>query len=80
MYRCSLLSSMLAAAHVACDSEWVTVSFYSAFWMSTEIVYWQIYLVVAWLVSRETAAVSAQVLCTSHNNAPDYSVTSFKAA
>ena len=35
--------------------------------------------VVAWLVPRETAAVSAQVLCTpcTFNHAPVYSVTSF---
>ena len=34
---------------------------------------------LAWLVPCETAAVSAQVLCTPFNNAPVYSVTSFKA-
>jgi len=47
-------------AHVApCDFEWVTVSFYSAYiLLPTEVVYWQHSLVVAWLVPRETAAVS----------------------
>jgi len=42
------------------------------------LVYWQRYLVVTWLVPRETVAVSAQVLCTSYSQAPLYSVTSFK--
>ena len=31
--------------------------------MSTEVVYLQLYLVVTWLVPRETAAVSAHVVC-----------------
>ena len=39
--------------------------------------YLQRYLVVAWLVPRETAAVSAHVLCTPYTHAPIYSVTSF---
>ena len=34
-------------------------------------------LVVTWLVPHETAAVSAQVLCTPYNHAPDYSVILF---
>ena len=38
-----------------------------------------LFLVVAWLVPRETAAVSVQVLRTPFNYAPVYSVTSFKA-
>ena len=46
--------------------------------ISTEVVYWQPSLVLAWLVPSETAAVSAQVLCTPFNRAPVYSVTSFK--
>ena len=36
-------------------------------------------LVVTWLVSRETVAVSGHVLCTPYNHAPVYSVTLFKA-
>ena len=39
--------------------------------------YLQRYLVVAWLVPRETAAVSAHVLCTPYTHAPIYSGTSF---
>ena len=39
--------------------------------------YLQCYLVVAWLVPRETAAVSAHVLCIPYTHAPVYSVTSF---
>ena len=49
------------------------------FLISTEMVYFTAYLVVAWPVPRETAAVSARVLCTPFNHAPIYSVTSFKA-
>ena len=37
------------------------------FWISTEAVYLQRCLVVTWLVPRETAAVSAHVLCTPCN-------------
>ena len=78
-------------AHFACDSKWVTVFFYSAFLfifilcvcvcvcLSPEVVCQQRYWVVAWLVPRETAAVSAQALCTPCNHALVYSVTSFKA-
>ena len=40
---------------------------------------WHHCLVVTWLVPRETAAVLAQVLCTSNSHAPVYSVTLFKA-
>ena len=32
-----------------------------------------------WCHVKLLAAVSAQVVCTSHNHAPVYSVTSFKA-
>ena len=35
--------------------------------------------VAAWLVPRETAAVSGHVLCTPYNEAPVYGVVSFKA-
>ena len=40
-------------------------------------MYWQCYLVVAWLVPRENAAGSAHVLCTPYSHATLYSVTSF---
>ena len=43
------------------------------------MVYWQRCVVVTWLVQRETAAVSAQVLCTPYNHAQVHSVTSLKA-
>ena len=42
----------------------MTVSFYSAFWISTEVVYLQRFLVVTWLVPRETAAISARSIYT----------------
>ena len=38
--------------------------------VSTEVLYWQRYLLVAWLVLRETAAVSAQVMCTPLTHTP----------
>ena len=50
------------------------IFFIAHFFKSNEVVYWQCYLVVTWLVLRETAAVSAQVLCTPYNHAPVYSV------
>ena len=46
--------------------------------VSTEVVYWQRCLVFAWLVPYETAAVSAQILCTPHNHAPVYNAILFK--
>ena len=59
-------------------NEWL--SFYSTFVLiSTEVVHLQCYLVGTRLVPRQTAAVSAHVLCTSYNHAPAYSVTSFGA-
>ena len=42
------------------------------------MVYLQRYLVVAWLVPRETAAISAHVLCMPSNHAAVYSVTAFQ--
>ena len=51
--------------HVACDS-----AIYLFIYLSTEVVYWQRYWVVAWPLPRETAAVSANVLCTPFNHAP----------
>ena len=47
-------------------STWVT-SFYSAF---LNIHYSGVVTALAWLVPRETAAVTAQVLCTPYNHAP----------
>ena len=38
-------------------NDWL--AFYSTFWISTQVVYLQRFLVVTWLVPRETAAVSA---------------------
>ena len=60
---------------VACDSIWVTVALHSAVLNIHEMLYLQRCLVVTWRVSRETAAVSAQVLCTPYNHSPVYSVT-----
>ena len=44
------------------NSEWVTIAFYSAFWISTEVVYLQRCLVVTRLGPRETAAMLTHVL------------------
>ena len=56
---------------LACGSTWVT-SFiarflFILFLIFTEVVY---FTALAWLVPHETAAVSAQVLCTPYNHAP----------
>ena len=53
--------------------------FTALFYISIQVVYLQRYLVVAWLVPREIAAVSAHVLCTQYNHAPIYRVTLFEA-
>ena len=58
---------------LACGSTWVTGFFYSAFfWISTEVVYLQ-----RWHGWCQTAAVSAQVLCTPYNNAPYHFMQSY---
>ena len=51
-------------ALVACDFEWVTVAFYSTFWVLPEVMYFQCCLVLIWLVPRETAAMSAHSVYT----------------
>ena len=56
-----------------CDSKWVTVAFYCAFWIATQVVYLQRFLVVTWPVPRKTAAVSARSVytiqpCTMHHD------------
>ena len=43
-------------AHVGCDSEWVTIHLWRVVLISTEVMYWQRCLVVAWL--------GASFLCT----------------
>ena len=43
------------------------------------MVYFQRFFVATWLVPRETAAMSAHVLCTLHSHAPVYSLTSCKS-
>ena len=62
------LFSTLEQTHCAhmwfCMSEWL---FIARFWISTQVVY---FTVLAWQVPHETAAISAQVLCTPYNHAP----------
>ena len=75
------LGSVLKQAHcthVTCDSEGMTVA-KCIFLISTEVVYWQCYLVVTWLVPHETTAILAHVLCTPYNPAVVYMVTLFEA-
>ena len=68
----ALFSALLSRLTVlACGSTWVT-SFIArfvvvCFLISTEVVY---FTALAWLVPHETAAISAQVLCTPYNHAP----------
>ena len=59
----ALLSRLIA---LACGSTWVT-SFIARF---LNIHRSGVLTALAWLVPHETAAVSAQVLCTSYNHAP----------
>jgi len=61
--RYSPLSSRLTAllSHLILN-EWL--AFYSAFWISTQVVYLQRCLVVTWLAPRETAVFSARPLYT----------------
>ena len=68
----SAILRSLEQTHCACMwfCTWVT-SFYSAFFVCV----WNIHRIgvlatLAWLVPHETAAVSAQVLCTPYNHAP----------
>ena len=59
---CIALVSTLQQTHcffVAFDSKWVTVTFYSMFWISTEVVYLQCCLLVTGRVPCETAAALA---------------------
>ena len=64
----ALLSRLIA---LVCGSAWVT-SFYSAFFFFffLNIHRSGVLTALAWLVPHETAAVSAQVLCTPYNHAP----------
>ena len=54
----------LHCTFAACHSNWVTVAFYSTFWISSEVVYVQRYLVFTWLVPREATPVSARAMHT----------------
>ena len=67
----SALLSRLTA--LACGSTWVT-TFYSAFFFFffLNIHRSGVLTALAWLVTHETAAVSAQVLCTPYNHAPSH--------
>ena len=47
-----------------CDSKWVTVSFHSGLWVSTQVVYLQHCLVPCRLVPLKTAAISARSVYT----------------
>ena len=59
---------------------WISDFLQRVFLISTEAVYLTILILVfAWLVSSETAALSAQVLYTPFNHAKVYSLTSLKA-
>ena len=77
--RRSPLSGRLTALLLhAILNEWLWL-FVARFGIATEILYLRRCLVVTWLVSRGTDAVSAHGLCTPNNHAPVYSVTSFQA-
>ena len=62
-----VLFSALKQTHcdlVSCDFERLTAAFIARFLISTKVANLQRYLVVTWLVPRETAAVSVHILCT----------------
>ena len=61
----SALLSRLTA--LACGSTWMT-SFIARFFLNIHRS--GVLTALAWLMPHETAAVSAQVLCTSYNHAP----------
>ena len=63
----SALLSRLTA--LACGSTWVT-SFVAHFCFVLNIHQSGVLTALAWLVPHETAAISAQVLCTPYNHAP----------
>ena len=65
----TLLSRLTA---LACVSTWVTsfIAFFFFFFFLINIHWSGVLTALAWLVPRETAAVSAQVLCTPYHHAP----------
>ena len=73
----ALFSAVLSRlTALACGSTWVT-TFYSAFFFFFSTFFFYIHrsgvlTALAWLVTHETAAVSAQVLCTPYNHAPSH--------
>ena len=62
----------IQCAHATCDFKRMTVAFkkYPLKWCTDSTIWW--------LVPHETAAISAQVLCTLYNHVTIYSITSFK--
>ena len=66
----SALLSRLTA--LACGSTWVT-GLVAHFYFVLNIHRSGVLTVLVWLVPHETAAVSAQVLCTPYNHAPCHS-------
>ena len=72
---CSTLKQTHRAV-IVCDSEWLSL-FIVCFWISAKVVYLQCYLVVTWLVPRETVAVLllVHVVWTPYNHIPIHSVT-----
>ena len=76
----SLLYSVILCfrAHSLQFSLWISdcaLKYKARFWISSEVVYLQRYsMVVIWLVQCENVAISAHVLGTPYNRAPDYSV------
>ena len=66
----ALFSALLSRLTVlTCGSAWVT-SFIAFFFFLNNIHRSGVLTALVWLVSHETAAISAQVLCTPYNHAP----------
>ena len=67
----SLFSALLSRlTALACGSIWVTSFIALFFFFFFNIHRSGVLTALAWLVPHETAAVSAQVLCTPYNHAP----------
>ena len=59
VHQCAILYSPVQWLYMADTDFWVTVAFYSAFWMSTSVLYFTaLFSGYTWLI-RETAAISA---------------------
>ena len=75
LYSSVLCSRADSPRTLACNSEGVTVSFYTrVLLISTEVVYWQRSVVVAWLVPREMLPFRRR-FCVHHSTMHQFTVS-----